>query len=210
VGKPADDQVRIGDETGASLPAGATGLVYIRAPKVGRFEYFKDPDKTASSYRGDYFTLGDIGHVDEDGYLYLTDRSADVITSGGVNVYPAEVDAALLEHPAVGDAAVIGEPDPEWGEHVLAVVELQPGHDRSPELAAELIAHCRAHLARYKCPHRIDFVDELPRQDTARSTGGRFATGIASGPTLRPDQRRIDPFPNIGVGVLSVVSLLSR
>jgi long-chain acyl-CoA synthetase len=168
VGKPADGHVRIGDEMGGELPLGATGLVYIRAPKVGRFEYFKDPDKTAASYRGDYFTLGDIGHVDEEGYLYLTDRSADVIISGGVNVYPAEIDAILLEHPAVGDAAVIGEPDPEWGERVLAVVELQPGHDRSAELAAELIEHCRARLAGYKCPHRIDFVDELPRQDNGK------------------------------------------
>ena len=168
VGKPADDQVRIGDETGAALPAATTGLVYIRAPKVGRFEYFKDPAKTAESYRGDYFTLGDIGHVDDEGYLYLTDRSADVIISGGVNVYPAEVDAVLLEHPAVGDAAVIGVPDPEWGERALAVVEPQPGHDRSAELAAELIEHCRARLARYKCPHRIDFVDELPRQDNGK------------------------------------------
>ena len=168
VGKPADGQVRIGDETGSEVAPGTTGLVYIRAPKVGRFEYFRDPAKTAASYRGDYFTLGDIGHVDEEGYLYLTDRSADVIISGGVNVYPAEVDAVLLDHPAVGDVAVIGEPDPEWGERVLAVVEPQPGHDRSAALAAELIEHCRAHLAGYKCPHRVDFVDELPRQDNGK------------------------------------------
>jgi long-chain acyl-CoA synthetase len=168
VGKPADGQVRIGDETGSEVAPGTTGLVYIRAPKVGRFEYFRDPAKTAASYRGDYFTLGDIGHVDEEGYLYLTDRSADVIISGGVNVYPTEVDAVLLDHPAVGDVAVIGEPDPEWGERVLAVVEPQPGHDRSAALATELIEHCRAHLAAYKCPHRVDFVDELPRQDNGK------------------------------------------
>ncbi|HET6835492.1 MAG TPA: AMP-binding protein [Acidimicrobiales bacterium] len=168
VGKPADGQVRIGDETGVEVPPGSTGLVYIRAPKVGRFEYFKDPAKTTASYRGDYFTLGDIGHVDEEGYLYITDRSADVIISGGVNVYPAEIDAVLLEHPAVGDVAVIGEPDPEGGERVLAVVELQPGHDRSVELAAELIEHCRTRLAGYKCPDRVDFVDELPRQDNGK------------------------------------------
>jgi len=165
---PADRPLAVVVARGGALPVGATGLVYIRAPKVGRFEYFKDPGKTASSYRGEYFTLGDIGHVDEDGYLYLTDRSADVIISGGVNVYPAEIDAVLLEHPAVGDAAVIGEPDPEWGERVLAVVELQPRHDRSAELAAVLIEHCRAHLAGYKCPHRVDFVDELPRQDNGK------------------------------------------
>jgi long-chain acyl-CoA synthetase len=84
----------------------------LSLPSVGRFEYFRDPGKTAASYRGDYFTLGDIGHVDEESFLYLTDRSADVLISGGVNVYPAEIDAVLLEHPAVGDAAVIGEPDP--------------------------------------------------------------------------------------------------
>jgi long-chain acyl-CoA synthetase len=168
VGKPADGQVLVGDDTGAALSAGATGLVYIRAPEAGGFEYFKDADKTASSYRGDYFTLGDVGHLDEDGYLFLTDRSANLIISGGVNIYPAEVDGVLLEHPAVGDAATIGVPDAEWGERVLAVVELQPGLDGSMELAAELIEHCRARLASYKCPRRVDFVDHLPRQDNGK------------------------------------------
>ncbi|HEY8544273.1 MAG TPA: AMP-binding protein, partial [Acidimicrobiales bacterium] len=149
VGRPPDGTVLIGDEAGNPLPAGTTGLVYMRAPKVGRFEYFKDAEKTSSTYRadGDYFTLGDVGHLDEDGFLYLTDRSANLIISGGVNIYPAEVDAVLLEHPAVGDAATIGVPDEEWGERVLAVVELQDGVAASDELATELIEHCRARLA---------------------------------------------------------------
>jgi long-chain acyl-CoA synthetase len=168
VGRPINGQVMIGDATGAALAAGETGLVYLKAPPVGRFEYFKDGDKTASSYRGDYFTLGDVGHMDEEGYLYLTDRSANLIISGGVNIYPAEVDAVLLEHPAVGDAATIGVPDEEWGERVLAVVELQPGVEASPELAAELIEHCRVHLARYKCPQQVEFTAELPRQDNGK------------------------------------------
>jgi long-chain acyl-CoA synthetase len=171
VGKPADpDHIRIYDPVGDDepLPPGKVGTVYLRAPRVGRFDYFGDKAKTESSYRGDYFTLGDVGYLDEDGYLFLTDRSADLIISGGVNVYPAEVEAELLGHPAVGDAAVIGVPDPEWGESVVAVVQLRQGIEGGEHLAAELIEHCRANLARFKCPRRVDFVDELPRTDSGK------------------------------------------
>ncbi len=168
VGRPVDGQVMVADAGGRPLPAGETGLVYLRAPAVGRFEYFKDAEKTESTYRGEYFTLGDMGYVDDDGYLFLTDRSANLIISGGVNVYPAEIDAVLLEHPAVGDAATIGVPDEEWGERVVAVVEVQPGREGSPELAAELVEHCRARLAHYKCPQVVEFIDELPRQDNGK------------------------------------------
>jgi long-chain acyl-CoA synthetase len=170
VGKPAAaDHIRILDPvSGDDRPAGEVGTVYIKAPDQGRFDYFGDPDKTAGSYRGDYFTMGDVGYLDEDGYLFLTDRSADLIISGGVNVYPAEVEAELLGHPAVGDAAVIGVPDPEWGETVVAVVELREGVTASADLTEDLIDHCRAHLARFKCPRRVDFVDHLPRTDSGK------------------------------------------
>ena len=109
-----------------------------------------------------------MGYKDDDGFLYLTDRSANLIISGGVNIYPAEVDAVLLTHPAVGDAATIGVPHPEWGEEVKAVVEVQPGVAPGDELAVELIEHCRARLAHFKCPRSVDFVDELPRQDNGK------------------------------------------
>ena len=168
VGRPADGQVMIGDEAGRELPVGTVGLVYLKAPPSGRFEYFRDADKTSSTYRGDRFTLGDVGYVDDEGYLFLTDRTANLIISGGVNIYPAEVDAVLIEHPTVGDVATIGIPDPEWGEQVLSVVELQPGLTGSDELAAEMIEHCRARLAHFKCPRRVEFTDELPRQDNGK------------------------------------------
>jgi long-chain acyl-CoA synthetase len=170
VGKPATaDHIRILDPvSGEQLPAGEVGTVYLQAPKVGRFDYFGDAAKTAGSYRGDYFTMGDVGYLDPDGYLFLTDRSADLIITGGVNVYPAEVEAELLGHPAVGDAAVIGVPDPAWGESVVAVVELRSGVTASDDLAAELIEHCRAGLAHFKCPRRVDFTDQLPRTDSGK------------------------------------------
>jgi long-chain acyl-CoA synthetase len=169
VGKPfIPDQVRIGDDDGNALAAGEVGLVYLKAPATGRFEYYKDGDKTSGSYRGDYFTLGDMGYMDADGFLFLTDRTANLIISGGVNIYPAEVDAVLLQHPAVGDAATIGVPNDEWGEEVKAVVELQPGAEPTTDLSEELIAFCRERLAHYKCPRTIDFVEALPRQDNGK------------------------------------------
>ncbi|HVM07248.1 MAG TPA: AMP-binding protein [Acidimicrobiales bacterium] len=168
VGKPVDENVIVGDDDANPLPANEVGLLWIRAPRRNRFAYFKDDAKTSQSYRGDRFTLGDMGYVDDDGYLYLTDRSANLIISGGVNIYPAEVDAVLLEHPAVADAATIGVPNDEWGEEVKAVVELKPGVTPSPELAEELSAWCRERLAHFKCPRSIDFRDSLPRSESGK------------------------------------------
>lgn len=162
------DQIMIGDDMGTPLKANEIGLVYLKAPKTGRFAYYKDERETSAAYRGDRFTLGDIGYIDDDGYLFLTDRSANLIISGGVNIYPAEVDGVLLAHPCVGDVATIGIPNPEWGEEVLAVVELQAGTDRSPQLADELIEFCRARLARFKCPRSVEFTELLPRQDNGK------------------------------------------
>jgi long-chain acyl-CoA synthetase len=168
VGKPVPaDQVVVGDEAGNPLPTGEIGLVWLKASAVP-FEYYKDSEKTRSSYRDRHFTLGDMGYVDEDGFLFLTDRTANLIISGGVNIYPAEVDAVLLDHPAVADVATIGVPNPEWGEEVLAVVEPRAGTAPSVELADDLVAFCRDRLAHYKCPRRVDFVDTLPRQDNGK------------------------------------------
>jgi long-chain acyl-CoA synthetase len=169
VGLPiTPEQVVIGDEEGNALPRGEVGLIYLRAPEGQRFSYFKDNVKTESAYRGSYFTLGDVGYFDDDGYLYLTDRSANLIISGGVNVYPAEIDGLLLEHPAVADAATIGVPNEEWGEEVLSIVELQRGAAPSDALADELITFCRERLAHFKCPRKIEFIDVLPRQDNGK------------------------------------------
>jgi len=169
VGRPdPPEAVLVGDDDAKPIPVGEVGLVWFQAPEVGRFEYYKDGAKTAASYRGNYFTLGDMGYVDEDGFLFLTDRTANLIISGGVNIYPAEVDAVLMEHPAVADVATIGVPNEDWGEEVKAVVELADGVEPSRHLAAELITLCRDRLAHYKCPRTVDFVDRLPRQDNGK------------------------------------------
>jgi len=170
VGKPEPDQVRILDDDGKLAAPGQVGRVFLRSPEQSRFEYYGDAAKTREAYHEDssYFTLGDMGYMDEDGYLFLADRSADLIISGGVNIYPAEVDAALLAHPAVADSATIGIPNDDWGEEVRGVIQLKDGWAASPELEAALIDHCRSHLAHYKCPRKIDFVTELPRYDTGK------------------------------------------
>jgi len=157
------------DESGRELPPGEDGVVYFGDGP--QFTYHGDPDKTRDSLdpggRG-WTTLGDIGHLDADGYLYLTDRRAHMIISGGVNVYPQEVENLLTLHPAIADVAVIGVPDDEMGEQVKAVVQPAEGVEAGPELADALIEHCRAHLAHYKCPRTVDFRDELPRHPTGK------------------------------------------
>jgi long-chain acyl-CoA synthetase len=134
------------------------------------FEYFNAPDKTSGSRdeSGTASTVGDVGYVDDDGYLFLTDRSAYLIISAGVNIYPAEIEAALIEHPAVGDVGVIGVPDDDWGEVVVAVVEPQPGVAPSEPLAQDLSEWCRDRIAHYKCPRRVEFVEALPRHDNGK------------------------------------------
>jgi len=158
----------IGDD-GEVLPAGEVGTVYVRNLIGGDFAYHGAPDKTAEAHRGPgVMTVGDVGYLDEDGYLFLCDRKIDMIISGGVNIYPAEIEAVLLNHPAVLDAAVFGVPHDEFGEEVKAVVQPAPGHEPSPELAADVIAHARAHLAGYKVPRSIDFTAEFPRTETGK------------------------------------------
>lgn len=156
------------DDEHEPVPTGTIGTIYFTTPDEGAFEYFKSPEKTAASFAGDLFTLGDHGYLDEDGYLFLTGRTSELIIAGGVNIYPAEVDAALLMHPAVADVACVGVPNDERGEEVKAVVQLAEGLAESSELANELIEFCLAHLAKFKCPRSVDFDPKLPRSDAGK------------------------------------------
>ncbi|MFD0904735.1 acyl-CoA synthetase [Actinomadura sediminis] len=169
VGRPVLGQVHVCDENGDEVPPGTPGTLYFgEGPE---FEYHGDEDKTAASRdpkgRG-WSTLGDIGYVDDDGFIYLTDRRAYMIISGGVNIYPQEAENVLAVHPRVADVAVLGVPDPEMGEAVKAVVQPLDMDDAGPELEAELIAYCRDRLAHYKCPRSVDFRAELPRHPTGK------------------------------------------
>ena len=170
VGKAALGVLRICDDDGNELPAGTVGTVYFERDVVP-FEYHNDPEKTASSRHPahqNWSTVGDIGYVDDDGYLFLTDRKAFMIISGGVNIYPQEVENVLTLHPKVFDVVVIGVPHPEMGEQVKAVVQLRSGTKPSAELADEIINYVRDRIAHYKAPRTVDFVDELPRTATGK------------------------------------------
>ena len=155
------------DDDGTELPPGEAGTIYFSDGT--EFEYHNDPDKTASSRNANgWSTLGDIGYLDEEGYLYLTDRKANMIISGGVNIYPQEAENLLITHPKVADVAVFGVPDADWGEAVKAVVQPADMGDAGPALEAELIAYCRQHLSPIKCPRTVDFEAELPRHPTGK------------------------------------------
>jgi long-chain acyl-CoA synthetase len=179
VGRSIIGPAHICADDGSELPAGRDGAVYFETPgrEDAPFDYHGDPDKTRAAQHpahGNWTTMGDIGHLDDDGYLFLTDRKAFMIISGGVNIYPQETEDALALHPKVYDVAVIGVPDDEMGEAVKAVVVPAPGVVGGPELEAELLGFVRERLSHYKCPRSIDFVTELPRTPTGKLVKGRL------------------------------------
>jgi long-chain acyl-CoA synthetase len=159
--------VRILDDDGGQMQPNQPGTVYM-ALGMMEFEYHRDQAKTNANRRDGFFTVGDIGYLNDDGYLFLCDRKIDMIISGGANIYPTEVEAALLTHPGIGDAAVFGIPDDDWGEQVKAVIEPAPGVAPSPALADEILAWCAARIAKFKCPKTIDFIAEMPRDPNGK------------------------------------------
>lgn len=178
VGKPwPGSEVIVVDEDGNELPTGQSGTIYMKMPNM-TFSYYKDKDKTAKARLGDFFTVGDVGYFNDEGYLFLNDRSTDMIIVGGVNIYPAEIEGALLQSPLVGDAAVFGIPNPDMGEEIKAVVELSAGAagadgsgagTMSEDQAREqIMAHLRDQIAKQKWPHSLDFIDEMPRDPNGK------------------------------------------
>jgi long-chain acyl-CoA synthetase len=156
-------EIHILDPAGREQPAGQQGLIFVKPAGGARFEYHDDPDKTAGAWRDQGFTVGDIGYVDDGGYLFITDRATDMIIRGGVNIYPREIEDALYRHPAVVDCAVFGVPDSRSGEAIKAVVET-----RADVTIEELQSHCRAVLAKYKCPQIVELVGTLPRDPSGK------------------------------------------
>jgi acyl-CoA synthetase (AMP-forming)/AMP-acid ligase II len=165
VGKPFKNvEVRIRHEDGSECQPREEGEITVRGDNV-MLGYWRDPERTREALRDGWLWTGDLGFFDEEGYLFLTDRKGDMIISGGENVHPTETENALQEHPAVREVAVVGVPDPKWGEAVKAVVALEHGR---PASADELMAFCRERIAAYKCPRSIDFVDELPKSTVGK------------------------------------------
>jgi long-chain acyl-CoA synthetase len=159
-------EIRILDDEGKEKPTGEPGTVYMKL--IQDFEYRGDARKTRDGRRGDFFTVGDVGYLNDEGYLFLCDRKIDMIISGGVNIYPAEIEAVLFSHPKVGDAAVFGIPSDDWGEQVKAAIEPAPGVAAGPELAEALMAYCAERLAKYKIPRSVDFVARMPRDPNGK------------------------------------------
>ena len=169
VGRPLVGELHILDDEGNEVPSGETGGIYFGGETATSFEYHNDQEKTQSAISKEgYSTLGDIGYVDDEGYLYLTDRKAFMIISGGVNIYPKETEDALIMHPKVADVAVFGVPHPEMGEEVKAVVQPANMSDIGEALEAELIAFCKEKISHVKCPRSVDFEEELPRHPTGK------------------------------------------
>jgi long-chain acyl-CoA synthetase len=160
-------EIAILDDDGNELPTGQIGTVYMHM-MTGNFEYFKDKDKTEKSFKGKFFTVGDVGFLDDDGWLFLSDRKTDMIISGGANIYPAEIESELIMHPKVADVAVFGIPHDDWGEEVKAVVEPIDPNAGGPELEAEILTWCKDRLAKYKTPKSIDFTNEMPRDPNGK------------------------------------------
>jgi long-chain acyl-CoA synthetase len=180
-------EVHVLREDGTPAGVGERGQLWFRYTNGDEIEYWGDPDKTASVHReGGLFTTGDIGYLDEDGYLFLSDRAIDMIISGGVNIYPAEIEGVLITHPAVRDVAVFGVPDEEFGEQIKAAVELEDGHEPSDALASDLIAFSRRALAGYKAPRSVDFLAALPRTPT-----GKLYKRLIRDPYWRGQDQRI-------------------
>jgi long-chain acyl-CoA synthetase len=170
VGRALTGVVRVCDEAGDEVPRGTEGQIFFE-PTEGMvpFSYHNDPAKTADAKNKHGWTsLGDVGYEDEDGYVFLTDRKSFMIISGGVNIYPQEIENLLITHPKVADAAVIGAPDPDMGERVVAVVQPMDMNEESPELAEELMAYLAPQLSRVKMPRQIDFREQLPRELTGK------------------------------------------
>ena len=161
---------RIVGDAGEDVPVGEVGQIYFLHSQIAPFEYFNDKAKTAAASinGGTHFTVGDMGYVDDDGYLFLTGRTAECIISGGVNIYPQEIDNELVRHPAVRETCTIGVPSEEWGEAVKAVVALHPGYEASDALAKELLAFIKPALAGYKMPRSVDFTEDIPRSEAGK------------------------------------------
>jgi long-chain acyl-CoA synthetase len=174
-------ELRIMDDAGQPLPPGEIGTIYVRGPRLN-FRYRGAEEKTRQAFRDGFFTAGDLGYLDADGYLFIADRRTDLIITGGANVYPAEVESVVLQHPAVADAAVIGLPDAEMGKSVVAVVELRPGQRAAAE---DIIAFARRDLAHYKCPRRVEFVAELPREPQGKVRKHELVSRYAGEPVRR-------------------------
>jgi long-chain acyl-CoA synthetase len=168
VGKPWPvTEIMIADDDGNHCPPGVPGTVYLRM-SLTDFVYKGDPAKTEAGRLDGYFTVGDIGYLDADGFLFLCDRKSDMIISGGANIYPAEVEAEIIMHPGVADVAVFGIPDDDWGESVKAVVEPAAGATAGPELAADILASLTGRLSRMKWPRSIDFIEQMPRDPSGK------------------------------------------
>jgi long-chain acyl-CoA synthetase len=186
VGRVAPGSVAITDESGRELPPGDDGIIWFTRP-ANQFSYHGDPEKSASMFNDKgWARMGDIGHLDGDGYLFITGRSDHTIISGGVNIYPREIEDLLIEHPAVDDVAVIGVPDDEYGESVKAVVTLRDGYAADAGLERDIIDWTRARLAHYKCPRSVTFVESLPRSVAGKMMKYRLAEQLAqAGPRGR-------------------------